>query len=618
MPSPKAAPLLVSLAVAAILALLWLFLGGDPTPADGAADSEASASTSAATLSVESSTAAELTAGSAEPTVRAAVAGAGAGSATIRGRVLDGWSLQPLAGVEVLAVTTLPNFERLETHLRSTMMGLWKPDPAPPRVLGSTMSGADGSFELRGLPSGRVFLDGRSERYFVRTPALVRLAGDETREGIELLCFPGGRVRGRVFGPEGTPVAGATVSVRPGPNAFLGQITSRNYRWLEGTTDASGYFDLHGVPEGHGYTVSAVGPAMALVEVHGVSVEIGQATNVDLHAVAGGTLLGKVVDAHGNPVEGAEVATVYLDLSRALFSGAGRAPVRTDADGQFVLHHVAPGPLALMAAKDGLGPSQIEQLEVVDGGVYDDFLLELGGGATVTGIVVDDREQPLADALVEIVPMERPQDPDVVKTVLRLREVTARTGRDGRFTVAGVAGDRILVQASKPGYVTRVQFGVRPSAQLRLALERGATVRGRVVGDDGKPIARFRVETTSREGGSDAEPEERRARRSMQGIAMGRQPREASLRLRAGSKISERRPGDEWQELHDAEGRFELSGLPPGKIRVRVRADGWLDPQAREVTLAAGETSDELVFQLAPGLSVRGVVVDAVTNRPVP
>src|SRR5690606_10144719 len=85
---PRAHPL-VSLAVAAILGLLWLCLGGDPTPADGAADSEASASTSAATLSVESSTAAELTAGSAEPTVRAAVAGAGAGSATIRGRVLD-------------------------------------------------------------------------------------------------------------------------------------------------------------------------------------------------------------------------------------------------------------------------------------------------------------------------------------------------------------------------------------------------------------------------------------------------------------------------------------------------------------------------------------------------
>ncbi len=625
MPSKKPVAVLLALAVAAVVAVLFLLLrdptgGVSDTPHDSGNQATAPAELSADAARL----AAELAASAAGAATRLQVEGLGAGGATVRGRVLDGWSMQPLAGVEVIAVTTLPNFERLEARFRGTMMGLWKPDPSPPRVLGSTLSDNDGTFELRGLPTGRVFLDGKSDRYYVRTPANVRLAGSETHDGIELLCFAGGRVRGRVLGPEGTPVAGATVSLRPGPNAFLGQITSRNYRWLETPTDAEGFYDLRGVPEGHGYSVSAIGGQMALVEAHGVSVQLGQTTTVDLQGLAGATLLGRVVDGGGQGLAGADVAMVYMDISRVLFSTDGRGePVHTDAEGRFILNHVAPGLVALMGAKDGLAPSRIEQLHVVDGGRYDDLVLELGEGSKLTGIVLDDVDRPVADALIEVVPMERPQDPDVVKMVLKLRQVTARTGGDGRFVIAGVVGESLFVQASKPGHVTRVQFGVKLEQELRLKLERGATVRGKVVSTKAEPITRFRVEARSREvrdGEADTESEPQRVRRSMEGFAAGRRGRgsEASMRLPEGRKMSQRRPGDEWQEMQSADGRFEIAGLPPGKIRVRVRADGWLDPKEHEVTLTSGQTSDELAFEMAPGASVRGVVIDAASNRPVP
>jgi len=621
MTSRKALVLLCALAVAILAAVLFLVWepGGRetvrPTDAEAAAGDPAG-------LTVGGDQSAVLAAADAGASLRAEVSGLGAGGATVRGRVLEGWSMRPLAGVEVLAVTTLPNFERLEARFRGAMMGMWRHDPSPPRVLGTTVSGADGTFELAGLPTGRVFLDGRGDRYFVRTPVSLRLAGTQTETGVELLCFPGGRVRGRVLGPEGTPAAGALVSLRPGPNAFLGQITSRNYRWLEAATDAEGYYDLRGVPEGNGYTVSALGAEMALVEAHGVAVRVGETTTVDLQGVAGATLLGSVVDPSGQPVSGAEVGMVYVDISRVLFSADGREePVRTDAEGRFLLSHVAPGLVAVMAAKDGLAPSAITQLQVVDGGRYADLTLELGEGDVLSGIVVDGAEQPVADALIEVVPMERPQDPDVVKMVLRLREVTARTGSDGRFAIAGVAGERLFVQASKPGYVTRVRFGVRLGEELRLELEHGATVRGRVTAAGGEPITRFRVEARSRElrdGVADEQSEQQGVERSMRGYMLGRRPREAGMRLAEGRKISQRRPGDEWEEVQSADGRFQLSGLPPGKIRVRVRADGWLDPKEHEVTLASGEASDELTFELAAGISVRGVVVDATSGRPVP
>lgn len=621
----KAAVVLVPLVLAALVALaVWLSLPVDETTVPVATPPAAE---SAGTLTADAPSE-RLDAGAPAEAGREVVQGLGTGGAKVRGRVLDGWTLQPLGGVEVLAVTTLPNFERLEARFRGTMMGTWKADPAPPRVLGTTVSQGDGSFELTGLPSGRVFLDGRSDRYYVRTPASVRLAGTETSEGVELLCFAGGRVRGRVLGPEGTPVAGAGVSLRPGPNAFLGQITQRKYRWLEGTTDAEGYYDIRGVPEGHGYTVSASASQMALVEAHGISVREGATTSVDLQGLAGATLLGRVVGPDGEPVPGAQVAMVYMDISRVLFSRDGRGePIESDAEGRFVLAHVAPGLIALAAAKDGVAPSRIEQLQVVDGGRYEDLNLELGVGATLQGIVTDEADRPLADALIEVVPMERPQDPDVVKMVLSLREVTARSGRDGKFSIAGLSGERLFVQVSKPGYVTRVQFGIKLDQELKVKLEHGATVRGRVLADSGEPIARFRVETRSREVRPESAPSDGTApdegdreamRRTTRGFGPGGRPREAGMRLQEGKKISERRPGDEWQELQNAEGKFTLAGLPSGKIRVRVRADGWLDADAQEVTLTAGQTSDELVFKLKPGLTVQGVVLDAATGRPVP
>src|SRR5690606_8761780 len=155
-------------------------------------------------------------------------------------------------------------------------------------------------------------------------PAQVRVAAGEVVAGIELLGSPGGRVQGRVVADGGVPQPGVVVSLRPGLNAFLGQMTQRRYRWLEAVTDEAGRYDLPGVPEGSGYVVSAAGPSIALEEVHGITVREGQVTVVDVEGHPGARIAGRVVGPDGAPVAGANVAMVYLDMSRVLFSADGR------------------------------------------------------------------------------------------------------------------------------------------------------------------------------------------------------------------------------------------------------------------------------------------------------
>lgn len=630
----RALPLvLVSIALAA-LALFWL-RGDDvevaPQPSTGAsapAGGEAAAGALAASESAPAG--ADVL-----PVQRDSAPGRT--GASVRGTVVDARTRAPLPGIEVVVTRRLPSFERLETRFRGLFQGgMWEQTYQPVEVLGRALSQADGSFEVAGLPDGRVFLDGRSDGHYVRTPGTARLAAGDVQEGIELRASPGGRVRGVVLGPDGAPASGAMVNLRPGLNAFLGQVTERNYRWLETVADDQGRFDLPGVPPGAGYTLSASGKTIALEEQFGVEVREGAVTEIVLRAHPGAVVAGRVVDGSGAPVAGANVAMVYLDVNRILFSSDGRTePVTTDEQGLFRVERVAAGRVAFMAAADGQAPSNIEERAVVDGGYYDDLELRLGEGATVRGRVVDDQKQPIASARVEVRPFERPNDPEFLKMALKIRRIEVTTDAEGRFTANGLSGERLVVTASKPGFTTAVKMGVKLDAKdVEVELQRGAVVKGKVLLADGTPMTRFRVDTRTTQIPKEPEPAKDGAAPAPASPSQndgwsgaswsgGRNRRnrnvgaDGTMQLADGTNMMDRGMDGNWREVAAADGSFELRGIPPGRIRVRVRADGFLDPDNQEVDLVPGQSSAELVFTLRPGTYVSGTVVDAASGQPV-
>lgn len=546
---------------------------------------------------------------------------------SVRGIVLDVETLQPLAGVEVRAMREPPGVERLISRFRSAIVDGFFTESAPPaRVLAVTRTEADGTFVLDGIAPGLVFLDGRADFTFVRSPVQVRIAEGEERQGVELLGTSGGRIRGTVRGPDGAPLEGVVVSARPGINAFLGQLTQRRYQWLEAVTSEDGSFDLPGVPAGAGYVVSAAGPEMALEEIYGIDVAEGLETRVDISGYPGATVRGTAFGPDGLPAAGANIALVYLDVSRLLFSADGRAePITTDADGRFEVVRLAAGRVGFVAATEGYAPSDVIDLTVVDGGVYDGVELRIRDGLQLRGVVVDDEDRPIPDALVEVRPLERPEDPDVLKMALKVQNVAARTDRDGRFVAAGLSADRHIVQVSKAGYVTEVRFGIRTEPEPRFVLTRGVTVRGQVLSAEGLPIPRFSISTRSRPARTESEsngdeveaaPSGGRSRRRGSPWMRG-DGESVGMRLSAGQRLGEMDGMGGDREFQDADGRFEIVGLPPGDVRVRVRAPGYRDAESQTVTLAAGETGADLEFRLDEGAVARGLVIDAATRAPV-
>ena len=122
-------------------------------------------------------------------------------------------------------------------------------------------------------------------------------------------------------------------------------------------------------------------------------------------------------------------------------------------------------------------------------------------------------------------------------------------------------------------------------------MQRGVTIRGKVT-SGGEPVTRFRVDTRTRDipkdndgnviaadAKSDRGSRNTRGRwgRGRDGSPWGRRGKR-TRQLPEGQKMGERGMDGNWREIKSSDGTFELTGIPPGRVRVRVRADGYIEP----------------------------------------
>lgn len=365
----------------------------------------------------------------------------------------------------------------------------------------------------------------------------------------------GPALTGRVEGPTGQAIAGATVwlfpdPVRPGPGARPEAET---------TTDEDGRFRLAGLVEGARWSLHAQADGHRPRTVTAF-------TGVDAEVTLGlaARITGRVLTARDlRPVPGAEVS-----IARSAFTDGGwarREGATTDSEGRFVLALAAPGIESLTIARPGSFPETFE-IQVPEAGgegyelrvsepVTHLALVDLGSGAPLTG------------------------------TDVECGRVTVRTDEAGRLAVpAGALVDDELLELRlrRPGGAwTAARLALAPPPPA-LPLAVGARVLGRVVDALDAPVAGA----------------------SVRRVGGGRPPGFAGLP-----------PGVWLEEGSDgvttgADGRFELTGLLPRGAPVRVRAhapelaDGDSEPFELETLASVVET----LVRLERGATITGRV----------
>jgi hypothetical protein len=233
------------------------------------------------------------------------------------------------------------------------------------------------------------------------------------------------------------------------------------------------------------------------------------------------SLTGTVLDEKSRPIPGA----VVVLLSSAI---GGDPKIGTaDAEGRFTIAPSGRGPYRAEAFAPGYAVFRAKDLDL-------DKPLAIvlrRGGESISGVVRDGTtREPLEGAIVETRGGE---------TSLRIHDeprlgiVEAWTSERGEFRLEGLSKMAYTVSASAPGYGRTTMHDVEPGDAVEIYLFPGSGIFGRLLDEKGGPI----------EGGLvHADSEERRAAPST-------------------------------AQRSDAEGRFALLGLTPGRYRVVARHD---------------------------------------------
>ncbi|MDJ0523410.1 MAG: carboxypeptidase-like regulatory domain-containing protein, partial [Planctomycetota bacterium] len=384
--------------------------------------------------------------------------------------------------------------------------------------------------------------------------------------------------------------------------------TARGSIQTKAVTDAQGRYRIDDAPLGRITGVQALAegflPHMeraADLEAQRRIVDADKPLTLDLTLSRGGAVRGRVTDQEtGAAIPGATVHLHAVSLGRAGNAEPPRSVV-ADANGRYRFDAVGIGRYVTLPSADGYYLPQLKPQGGAVGGIVSMPMgpgasappavtvvmtaegleverdLALAKGHRVAGSVVDADGQGVRGAEV----FARGYGLQSIGWQWGLgglrREPLATSGSGGRFTIEGLPpkGDWVLY-AKKDGYagVFAKPFAVdedTKAADVTLKLEPGATVRGRVVDEDGRGVTAV---TVGYWGGT-------------QETAGGRNSAQT-----------------------DAEGRFELKGMPAGDFTLNVRVPGSRGKQHPLKDLKAGEVREGIVLELAAGVEVSGVIVD--------
>jgi protocatechuate 3,4-dioxygenase beta subunit len=350
-----------------------------------------------------------------------------------------------------------------------------------------------------------------------------------------------------------------------------------------------------------------------------------------------GSIPGRVVDAAGQPLGGAQIT------ARILSTGFSQKGTWSRADGRFRLSRLPPGNLfALIATHDGFAPASVKA-DALSSPRPVRIVMERG--ATVLGKVLDPEGQPVPGAALDL---RTYRDDGSIQRLLGASAGKAASDPAGSFAIPHLGSGRFELRVTRSGFATlsvpeiEVAAGAARVDLGPLTLARGSVIEGRVTDPAGAPLPEAQVTPTSAPDPlasgfsvSDIPPEtstdseghfrfEDLRRGARFGLRVERSgfipatipaveaptPEPLRIELKAGRTVAGRVKSPEGgpvpqaevrvsssSGLTDEEGRFRIAGIPPGVDELTVNAEGY--PLARVEDLRIPEESDVEGLEIA-------------------
>ena len=346
-------------------------------------------------------------------------------------------------------------------------------------------TGPDGAFVLKDLAPGSVMMMVRKPEEFIQ---LMRSVTAPARD-VTIEVPKGETVAGRVIDKaSGNPItefsAGVSGESGGGGMRIIMQPVLRSFR-----TD-DGAFQLDGLPIGPVQLIVSA-PGYVQFRVPGLVLEEGKPVrDLEIALERGTKISGRVTGPDGKPVSGVVVGQRRPQGMGPAGAGGGGS---TDAEGDYQLEAVEPGEKTIDFMREGY-PTVTKTVNV--SGPEMKLDVQLGRGATISGVVVTESGAPVASANVYA------------------RSATsgwneAVSNANGNFRIEGVAEGRYSIAAQKAGYVDGEieDVDAMTAGNLRIVLGQGGRITGRVMGLQASEFSQVRVSASSSSSSSSATPD---------------------------------------------------------------------------------------------------------------
>jgi hypothetical protein len=437
----------------------------------------------------------------------------------------------------------------------------------------SSLASEDGTIVARGVLPGTYDAQVSCPRFRSQTfKASVVVAPDDRGQAnpLEWTLQAGASIQGFVFRNTGEPVPSADVYA--GRNQGSGANSGDFAR-----TNEKGYYEIHGLDAGEFDVRVSSKFGMSLGPTPVALLKENAATNYDVVLDASGSVIVHVVDQRGIAVRGCRVSvkprmhwTPQDNLTNALgdvtldglrpweyrivvrnAQGATlRKPGTTDDDQQGELVTIVAGRVANLTL-------QVEdQRDEINGTVWD------GTKVINDAFVVAVRQSDAANAT----PGLAPQQSGLNTTDAVLTDV------EGRFKLPRLAAGSYIVRAFRRGGGEAIARDVAVGSNVRLAILKTATVRGVVLGDDGKPPLQSSVEISGR-------------------------------------------ATDRSETFYNTDGKFEFADMPAGPYTITATIGESV--AETDVELKEGEITQGITLRTNSSVTVTGTLIDAVTRQPI-
>ncbi len=413
----------------------------------------------------------------------------------------------------------------------------------------------------------------------------IELEGVDFARPLRIELERGAMISGQVLAPDGRPLKGARIGCErkhERTKKMYEEFYDDDFGSGHRRTDENGRFSVGGLPPGT-YTLTATHEDFTAAAYDPVELAADQTfEGIEITLGSGGRISGVVTADDATPVEEATVHFAFeleekegathrstrMSERRRYHEHRSGEEVTTDLDGKYESGPLLPGTYNVSVRPEFHLPPEAQRVVVTAGVTVRDVNFVLKPAATISGRILDEEGNPIAEAEVSIW-----QFPGRRK---------ATTGENGAFVLHGLQPGEVEFDIEAEGYLDKEHTCTAPAADVEITLDLGGKIIGRVVDKiTQEPVEMFGV---------------------------NRHHHRDHVYFRGGSRDIQ----------HHPEGRFELSGLHFGTHGLQVITDNYAPATVKDIKVEKGAETQEVLVELVEGASLVLAVSSALDGRPVP